>query len=74
MLMAPGPYSVESAKSSLLKDGFYHLVGIERPEQNVEMEQDNFALSSEYGLDFCKRKVLDDTVGRQQECSWSCYN
>lgn len=69
MLMPPGPFSIEDAKSSLLKDGFYYLVDTERPGENVDMEQDDFALSSEYGLDFCKRKVLDDTVGRRQACS-----
>jgi hypothetical protein len=67
--MAPAPFSVEDARSSLLEDGFYYLVDPERSEQNVEMEQDDFALSSEYGLDFCKRKVLDDMVCRWQACS-----
>ncbi|KAI3094758.1 hypothetical protein CBS147333_9932 [Penicillium roqueforti] len=58
--MAPAPFSVEDARSSILEDGFYHLVDPERPERNIEMEPEDFALASEYGLEFCKLNVLED--------------
>ncbi|KAJ5543904.1 hypothetical protein N7494_005183 [Penicillium frequentans] len=60
LFMAPAPFCVDDARNSILEDGFYHLVDLEQPEQNVEMEPEGFALASEYGLDFCKLKVLDD--------------
>jgi hypothetical protein len=67
--MAPAPFSVEDARSSILEDGFYHLVDPEQPERNIEMEPEDFALASEYGLEFCKLNVLEDMVGEWQACS-----
>lgn len=63
--MAAATFSTEDARRSVLESGFYHILDPEQRECATGMDRDDFALSSDYGLDFCKRMVLDDSV-----CEW----
>jgi hypothetical protein len=64
--MALTTFSLESARNSILEDGFFDLKDSAVGEYMLEMEQKGFPFFSEYGLDFCKQHVLDDAVSRMK--------
>lgn len=55
--------SLEHARRAIQEDGFFVLTDPAVGERVREMERLNLPYTSEYGLDFCKANVLDDTVG-----------
>jgi hypothetical protein len=64
--MASTPFSLEVAKRCLDRDGFFDLEDSAMGEYVLGMEQRGFPYISEYGLDFCKKRVLDDAVSRMR--------
>ena len=56
-------YSVEAAKETLFKHGFLDQKDPTVGDGIQEIEKKGFEFFSEYGLDFCRRYVVDDTVG-----------
>jgi len=59
--MASTTFSIEDAKKSILEEGFFDLNDSVVGKPIQEMEQEGFPFFTEYGLDFCKKYVLDDT-------------
>ena len=60
--MATTTFSLELARKSILEEGFFDPKDSEVVEYILEMAQRDFPFFSEYGLDFCKQHVLDDSV------------
>ncbi|KAJ9137646.1 hypothetical protein NKR23_g8939 [Pleurostoma richardsiae] len=53
--------SLEDARRAILEDGFFVVTDPVVGERVREMESLKLPYTSEYGLDFCKTNVLDDT-------------
>lgn len=61
--MASNSSSFEIAEKAIDEDGFFDLEDPAIGEHVEQMERGGFPFASEYGLDFCKVRVLDDEVG-----------
>lgn len=62
IFMATDTFSLEVAKKALEENGFFDLEDSATGEYVEQMERRGFPFASEYGLDFCKERVLDDEV------------
>ncbi|EFZ02026.1 hypothetical protein X797_010919 [Metarhizium robertsii] len=58
--MASTTFSLEVAEKALEENGFFDLEDPAMGEYVEQMERRSFPFVSEYGLDFCKERVLDD--------------
>ena len=59
------------ARKSILEDGFFSIDDLVVGEHVLEMQQKDFPFALEYGLEFCKLNILNDTVGKRERCSYS---
>jgi hypothetical protein len=57
---------LDAAKISLCEEGYVDLNDSRVGELVSQMEQRDFPYFSRYGLDYCKRHILDDEVMIQQ--------
>jgi len=62
--MALTTFALVDARKSILEDGFLSMDDSVVGEHVLEMQQRDFPFASEYGLEFCKLNLLDDTVGK----------
>lgn len=60
--MASTAFSLDAAVKSITEEGFVDLEDPSVGELVLEMEQMRFALLSPYGLDYCKKNILGETV------------
>ncbi|KAK0706159.1 hypothetical protein B0T26DRAFT_725630 [Lasiosphaeria miniovina] len=58
--MASSTFSLEVAERCLDEDGFFRLDNPSIGEHISDLEQKGFPWVSKYGLDFCRKYVLDD--------------
>lgn len=72
--MASTTFVLENARKSILEDGFFLINDSVVGEHVLEMQQKEFPFSLEYGLDFCKLNVLDNTVGNRTKISLIAAN
>lgn len=70
--MASTAFSLEVAKRRLDENGFFDLEDPAMGEYVWQMEHRGFPFVSEYGLDFCKERVLDDEVSTVRPSHGSC--
>lgn len=59
--MASPVFALVDARKSVLEDGFFSMDDSVVGEHVLGMQQKDFPFASEYGLEFCKLNVLDDT-------------
>jgi len=71
LYMASTKFALVDAKKSILEDGFFFMDDSVVGEHVLEMQQKDFPFVSEYGLEFCKLNVLNNTVGKREKCSYS---
>jgi len=64
--MASTTFSVEDARKSILKEGFFGVEDIVVGKRVLEITEKGSPLLSEEGLEFCRLNVLDDEVGNRQ--------
>jgi hypothetical protein len=62
LFMALTEFSLEEAFKSLSEDGYFDFNDREVGELVSEMEHNGFRFLSLYGLDYCERNVLKNTV------------
>lgn len=70
--MSPIASSLEVAKIRLDENGFFDLEDSTMGEYVRQMECRGFPFVSEYGLDFCKERVLDDQVSMVRLSHGNC--
>ena len=66
--MASAVFSPKAAKGHIDEDGFFDIKDATVGEDVWQMECKGFPLTSEYGLDFCKERVLGDEVSTPKPC------
>jgi hypothetical protein len=69
--MASTTFALVDVKKSILEDGFFSMDDLVVGEHVLEIQQKEFPFALEYGLEFCKLNVLNDTVGKRERCSYS---
>lgn len=74
IFMASTTFSLEVAEKALEENGFFDLEDPAMGEYVEQMERRSFPFVSEYGLDFCKERVLDDEVSTPRLLSWQLFD
>ena len=67
--MASTTFSLEDVKEALLEKGFFAMEDSGVGARVFEMEEEDFPIVSERGLEFCKFNLLDDEVSKGTRCS-----
>ena len=65
--MALTTFALMDVRKSILEDGFFSIDDLVVGEHVLEMQQKDFPFALEYGLEFYKLNVLNDTVGKGKD-------
>lgn len=66
--MTSAAFSPEAVKTCLDGDGFFDLHDAAMGEKLAEIEQRGFPFTSDYGLEFYKKHILDNIVSKTRRC------